>query len=194
MMDLDALARVFAPPRAAPEKPPAEAAERPQEAPALAPPWDDMTDPAGRLEAREERAAILEHEAGLRPEAAKAEAARLHPDPQALGAVWYGFAPGDLRDAAGEDWPEIEDRPAALDALALLLEAKGRRDRGELPAHYTTQSLCAICGPVYLWAGAPARVLACPFCLAPGRADFPRPADVPAADGDPTREDPSCCK
>jgi hypothetical protein len=40
-----------------------------------------VASPEAVLEAREERAAILEFEAGLTREAAEVEAARLHPDP-----------------------------------------------------------------------------------------------------------------
>lgn len=94
----------------------------------------------------------------------------------APGSTWRGFALADLQAAAGADWPEIADRPKALDALAFLLRVRARRDRGELPKHYTRPALCLSCGPVWLWEGAPALVIACPWCLAPPACGaVPRP-------------------
>jgi len=81
------------------------------------------------------------------------------------GARCGGLPLAALQDAAGEDWPEIADRPEALDALATLLKTQAARDRGEKPARYTQAALCLTCGPVWLWEGAPARLLACPWCL-----------------------------
>ncbi len=87
-----------------------------------------------------------------------------------------GLTLAALQDAAGEDWPEIADRPAALAALARLLPIQAQRDRGELPRSYTRPVLCLTCGPVWLWEGAPARLIACPWCLtAWGFRSIPRP-------------------
>ena len=81
-----------------------------------------------------------------------------------------------LRDAAGEDWPDIADNPAALAALAVLLRTQAQRDRGEQPTTYTQAALCLTCGPVWLWEGAPARLIACPWCLCQwGTSRPPRP-------------------
>ncbi|WP_295457506.1 hypothetical protein [uncultured Thiodictyon sp.] len=92
---------------------------------------------------------------------------------------WRGFSLSDLEAAAGEDWPEVRDRPAALAALAGLLRTKAQRDRGEVPSHYTQASECATCGPVWLWQGAPAGLIACPWCLTrPKGAPTPRPPVV----------------
>lgn len=38
-------------------------------------------------------------------------------------------------------------------------------DRGIAPAGYTQAAHCEGCGPVWLWEGAPARLLACPWCF-----------------------------
>lgn len=74
-MDLDALARVFGRPRgAAPDRPADGALGNPTGPPAAS--------LEAVREAREERAAILEFEAGLTRAAAEALAARLHPDPR----------------------------------------------------------------------------------------------------------------
>jgi hypothetical protein len=114
--------------------------------------------------------------------AADARGADARPDPTAgtiegePGARWYGFTVADLQTAAGVDWPVIADRPAAQDALALLLRTRAQRDRGECPDHYTQAAECANCGPVLLWASGPAYLIACPWCTAtrPGVA-IPRP-------------------
>ena len=45
-----------------------------------------------------------------------------------------------------------------------------------VPPHYTRPVLCAVCGPVWLWPDAPARLLACPWCMATfARVTLPRP-------------------
>lgn len=81
-MDLDALARIFRPERArAPV--PTDAPEMPQPAPE-----SERSDPPPWAEARAERAAILEHEAGLSRAAAEAEAARLYPEPEPDAPRW----------------------------------------------------------------------------------------------------------
>ena len=82
----------------------------------------------------------------------------------------------DLEAAAGDDWPEVRRRPEVLEALTAALETGAMRERGEIPSHYTQASLCAHCGPVWLWEGAPAAVQGCPWCFnrAAGRP-IPRP-------------------
>ena len=53
-------------------------------------------------------------------------------------------------------------------AMLRALEAesvRGQRERGERPPTYTQAATCDACGPVWLWPGAPARVLACPWCF-----------------------------
>jgi len=105
-MDLDAIARRFARPRKA-------AATTPEREPEPdVPPW---------LEAREERAAIMQFDGGLTRQQADAEAARLHPDPGALAGPWHGVTRAELEAAAGPDWPDIADRPETLECFARLL-------------------------------------------------------------------------
>jgi hypothetical protein len=53
---------------------------------------------------------------------------------------------------------------------ALRTFAESRSDaclmaEGRKPAHYTQAAYCEHCGPVYLFEGAPARVLGCPWCF-----------------------------
>lgn len=74
--------------------------------------------------------------------------------------------------AASEGMPD--------DVIGAYLRALDRgavMDRGIAPAEYTQAVHCAGCGPVWLWRGAPTRLLACPWCFRrkAGKA-FPRPA------------------
>lgn len=98
------------------------------------------------------------------------------PDTAARPADWHGFTLADLRTAAGEDWSKAQDNPAVLAALAGGMRTQAQRDGGEVPAHYTQACACDTCGPVWLWKGAPARLIACPWCLTrPKGAPIPRP-------------------
>ena len=173
-MDLTALSRVF---ERHPTETPAKSPERPQDGPATAAPYH----PTGSLpdwqEASEERAAILEHEAGASLETATATAADWHPSPNDTRDGWHGYTVANLQAAAGADWPEIASDPAALDALAFLLLVRTQRLRGDCPTHYTAPALCEHCGPVWIWEGGPARMIACPWCEVTARKiDIPRPA------------------
>ena len=91
----------------------------------------------------------------------------------------HGLTIADLEEAAGEDWPEVRDDPALLEALAHAVVTRRQREWGECPPHWTEHSECAGCGPVFLWPGSPARVLGCPWCFnrTEGRA-IPRPVVV----------------
>lgn len=141
-MNLANLARIFQAPTLEPTP---TAPERPQGAAPAPGPAGMPPDPPGWLQAREERAAILEHEAGLDRAAAETEAARLHPD------------------------------PATLQALATALHINAQRERGERPKHYTRRAFCDHCGPVWLPEGGPVRVRGCPWCLTPPGVAIPRP-------------------
>jgi hypothetical protein len=65
--------------------------------------------------------------------------------------------PADVEACAGF----IDDE---LAAYLRLLDASARMERGERPAEYNAASWCDGCGPVWLWAGLPARVVGCPWC------------------------------
>jgi hypothetical protein len=91
----------------------------------------------------------------------------------------YGLTLAELREAAGEDWPEMRDNPSAIEALAIAIVTRRQRERGERPAHWTEICECVHCGPVYLWPGNPSRVVGCPWCFnrVEGRP-IPRPVPV----------------
>jgi hypothetical protein len=170
-MDLDAFSRAFA---GEPEHTPAAPSPSALEC--------NSPDPRAWIEARAERAAILETEAGMDRDAADRVAAALHLDPTETRPGWHGFTAGALQAAAGEDWPEVATRPEALAALALLLRTQAQRDRGERPEHYNGQALCETCGPVWIYDREPGPLLACPWCLATkSGTPVPRPNLQPQA-------------
>jgi hypothetical protein len=91
----------------------------------------------------------------------------------------HGTTLPELEEAAGEDWPEIRDAPAVLEALAHAVVTRRQRERGECPPHWTEHCECAGCGAVFLWPDSPTRVLGCPWCF--NRAEghpIPRPVAV----------------
>ncbi len=77
----------------------------------------------------------------------------------------HGLTLADLTLSAGLDWPEIENDPATLEALARAIQTRRMRERGEVPPHYTSTTSCAHCGPVPIFLGASERVLGCPWCF-----------------------------
>ncbi len=77
----------------------------------------------------------------------------------------HGMTLSELKEAAGPDWPEVEADLALAQALAHAVQTRRMRERGEVPPHYTATTLCAGCGPVPIWPGAPEHVLACPWCF-----------------------------
>jgi hypothetical protein len=82
-----------------------------------------------------------------------------------LMAAKFGLTVTALREAAGPDWPEVERDPALLECLAHAVQTRRMRERGEVPAHYTATTTCTHCGPVPIFPGVPAHVLACPWCF-----------------------------
>ena len=92
----------------------------------------------------------------------------------------------DLRRAAGDDWPTVAADPELLAAFRALVECNQTRRAGRRPAHWTQATECKDCGCVWLWPGAPARVLGCPWCF--NRASglpIPRPPIFnPNSEGD----------
>ena len=100
-------------------------------------------------------ALLRTHDTGeVSPPATTAESPKLH-----------GLSIAELEEAAGEDWAEVRDDPAVLEALAHAVVTRRQRELGECPPHWTERCECAGCGLVFLWPGSPARVLGCPWCF-----------------------------
>ncbi len=74
----------------------------------------------------------------------------------------HGMTLSELEEAAGPDWPEVEADLELVQAFANAVQIRRIRERGEIPPHYTASTVCAGCGPVPIWEGAPEKVLACP--------------------------------
>ena len=71
----------------------------------------------------------------------------------------------ELRELAGCDWSEIQNDPDTLNSFAHAVYTRRMRESGQRPAHYTQESFCKHCGPVWLWEGAPEHVQGCPWCF-----------------------------
>ena len=52
-----------------------------------------------------------------------------------------------------------------MTCFAKALAARQIRDAGIAPTNYTQAAECDLCGPVWLWAGAPPTVMGCPWCF-----------------------------
>lgn len=97
---------------------------------------------------------------------------------------YHGIHVADLQRYAGDDWPHLRDHPEQLEAFAEAVSCRLLREKGKVPSHYTQACVCASCGPVWLWAGAPRHVAGCPWCFnrISGRP-IPRPDHEPLASG-----------
>jgi hypothetical protein len=129
--------------------------------------WTDAGANDGRTGAKRPRSSpgIRPDSPGIRPAESRAVAGDSPnspvsptPDPKTKGNVY------DLEAAAGPDWPAIRDDADAVAALRRALEVRRLREQGIPPDDYTQPAHCDGCGPVLLWRGAPARVIACPWC------------------------------
>ena len=85
-------------------------------------------------------------------------------DPQKLRTI---DPMDEARQIAGDEWDTINN--LEREALTRLVEIRRMRERGEVPSHYTARTVCAHCGDVPIFEGAPDRVLGCPWCFVKGR-------------------------
>ena len=90
--------------------------------------------------------------------------------------TYHGFTLAELEAEAADDWQEIQNDPGQLEAFAHALKTTRTRQQGERPDYYTKAAECAVCGPVWLWEGAPDNVQGCPWCINSG--PVPRPGPV----------------
>ncbi len=51
------------------------------------------------------------------------------------------------------------------EAFAHAMQTRRMRERGEVPPHYTSTTICRHCGPVPIFEGVPDRVDGCPWCF-----------------------------
>jgi len=73
--------------------------------------------------------------------------------------------------SSGSEWSELFEtsnddlEPDEYPIAAELVEIVQMRERGEIPAHYTSTTTCKHCGPVPIWNGCPPQVQGCPWCF-----------------------------
>lgn len=84
----------------------------------------------------------------------------------------HGLTFAELEEAAGEDWPEVRDAPAVLEALAHAVVTRRQREWGECPPH--TGPSVASARAVVLSSSGPAVRRGC--SVAPGASTAPRGA------------------
>lgn len=77
-----------------------------------------------------------------------------------------GVDAANVHRLTGEDVAACEGLDdSGLRAYLRALVKSARMDAGMVPADYTHAVQCDGCGPVWLWAEAPERVKACPWCF-----------------------------
>ncbi len=88
-------------------------------------------------------------------------------------------SPGALTDKTAKrasvssvsEWSELFEtsnddlEPDEVPVAAKLVEIVQMRERGEIPDHYTSTTICKHCGPVPIWNGCPPEVQGCPWCF-----------------------------
>lgn len=103
----------------------------------------------------------------------------LPPEPSIELLNLHGLTFAELEEAAGEDWPNVSGSGVMIETFAHAVLARRQRERGERPVHWTEQSECRSCGPIYLWPNCPERVDACPWCFnRASQSPIPRPVAV----------------
>jgi hypothetical protein len=76
-----------------------------------------------------------------------------------------------------EPWQLAELDDVGMRAYARALQQSAVMDAGAIPPGYTKAVQCEGCGPVWLWAGCPSVVKACPWCFRrKAKRTFPRPS------------------
>lgn len=111
--------------------------------------------------------AVLErHRQGNRRATGKFKEGNFYPQkkPKKLPSV-ANISKADLRRIAGPDWDEIKGDPKSQECLSNLITIRLLRERGEIPAHYTSITECQHCGMVPIWEGVPAKVFSCVWCF-----------------------------
>jgi hypothetical protein len=70
-----------------------------------------------------------------------------------------------VRSMKQVDWRDLATDEKLLREFARARCERLMREQGYVPNTYVATSRCARCGNVPIWAGAPANVLGCPWCL-----------------------------
>lgn len=94
-----------------------------------------------------------------------------------LAAIRFEGLPDALLGCDDSDPTDLASMSAEqLRAYVRALQATGEREGGRQPPGWEHPSQCDGCGPVWLWAAAGERVIACPWCdNRKARRSIPRP-------------------
>jgi hypothetical protein len=77
----------------------------------------------------------------------------------------------NLKADAGPDWGWVAQDAKTLLAFAELMRTNRRKWLGQIPDHWTWETICQRCGPVPIWPGCPPKVSGCPWCFNRVRGD-----------------------
>ncbi len=75
------------------------------------------------------------------------------------------ISPSELKNLAGDDWDEISNDPAQIEAMKHMVRTAKQIEAGQVPEHFTNVTNCRFCGPVYVYPGFPPETQSCPWCL-----------------------------
>ena len=70
-----------------------------------------------------------------------------------------------LREALEDDWDEVSNDPAQLEAARFLVAEAKQVSNGVIPDRYTQKTECKFCGPVFVYEGYPQPANNCPWCF-----------------------------
>jgi len=71
----------------------------------------------------------------------------------------------ELREVLGDDWDEVSNDPAQLEAARFLVTEAKQVSNGVIPDRYTQKTECKFCGPVFVYEGYPQPANNCPWCF-----------------------------
>ena len=76
----------------------------------------------------------------------------------------HGLTLPVFREACGDDWSMALGDMDLADSAANAISTRLTRELGRIPPEYTSTTICAGCGCVHIFEGAPDRVMGCPWC------------------------------
>ncbi len=71
----------------------------------------------------------------------------------------------ELKKTLGDDWDEVSNDPAQLEAARFLVTEAKQVSNGIIPERYTQITDYKFCGPVFVYKGYPQPANNCPWCL-----------------------------
>ena len=71
----------------------------------------------------------------------------------------------ELKKTLGDDWDEVFNDAAQLEAARYLVTEAKQVANGIIPERYTQTTDCKFCGPVFVYEGYPQPANNCPWCF-----------------------------